>query len=167
MENNERKAKNSEARIKANNKYSRANYKNVSIKIRPEQAEAIRETAKQFDISIAQLIINSVNEYKTNHGADADGETPEKPQEENETENEIETEETTEEEEEEEEQTAGAEEEPQEDEDEDEKPEDIPAFVWEQIQRLKKADKRHTAERKAREAAERKRRRIEEGIEDY
>ena len=68
--NNERKAKNSEARIKANNKYSRANYKNVSIKIRPEQAEAIRETAKQFDISIAQLIINSVNEYRTNHGAD-------------------------------------------------------------------------------------------------
>ena len=158
MENNERKAKNSEARIKANNKYSRANYKNVSIKIRPEQAEAIRETAKQFDISIAQLIINSVNEYKTNHGAETDGETAEKPQEENETGNEIETEE--------EEQTAGAEEEPQEDEDEDEKPEEIPAFVWEQIQRLKKADKRHTAERKAREAAERKRRRLGE-IEDY
>ena len=157
MENNERKAKNSEARIKANNKYSRANYKNVSIKIRPEQAEAIRETAKQFDISIAQLIINSVNEYKTNHGAYKDEETAEKPQEE-ETGNEIETEEEN--------QTAGAEE-PQEDEAEDEKPEEIPAFVWEQIQRLKKADKRQTAERKAREAAERKRRRIEEGTEDY
>ena len=154
--NNERKAKNSEARIKANNKYSRANYKNVSIKIRPEQAEAIRETAKQFDISIAQLIINSVNEYKMNHRADTDGETAEKPQEE-ETGNEIETEED---------QTAG-EEEPQEDEaeDEGEKPEEIPAFVWEQIQRLKKADKRHTAERKAREAAERKRQRLGE-IED-
>ena len=154
--NNERKAKNSEARIKANNKYSRANYKNVSIKIRPEQAEAIRETAKQFDISIAQLIINSVNEYKMNHGADTDRETAEKPQEE-ETGNEIETEED---------QTAG-EEEPQEDEaeDEGEKPEEIPAFVWEQIQRLKKADKRQTAERKAREAAERKRRRLGE-IED-
>lgn len=154
MENNERKAKNSEARIRANNKYTRANYKNVSIKIRPEQAEIIRNTAKQFDISIAQLIINSVNEYKTNHGTDTDGETAEKPQEENETENEIETEEET---------TAGAEEEPQED--EDEKSEEIPAFVWEQIQRLKKADKRHTAERKAREAAERKRRRLGE-IED-
>lgn len=155
MENNERKAKNSEARIRANNKYTRANYKNVSIKIRPEQAEIIRDTAKQFNISIAQLIINSVNEYKTNHGAETDRETAEKPQEENETE--------------EEEQTTGAEEEPQEDEDEDEdeKPEDIPAFVWEQIQRLKKADQRQTAERKAREAAERKRRRIEEGIEDY
>lgn len=136
MENNERKKKNSEARIRANNKYTNANYQNINIKIRPEQAEIIRNTAKQFDISIAQLIINSVNEYKTNHGAETDGETAEKPQEENETE-------------------------------EEEKPEEIPSFVWEQIQRLKKADKRHTAERKAREAAERKRRRAEESIEDY
>ena len=163
MKNNERKAKNSEARIRANNKYKKANYKQIKIEIRPEQAEAIRETAKQFDISIAQLIINSVNEYKTNHGADTDGETAEKPQEE-ETGNEIEREEN---------QTAGAEEEegteeePQEDEEEeeDEKPEEIPVFVWEQLQRLKKADQRQTAERKAREAAERKRRRIER-IED-
>lgn len=155
MKNNERKAKNSEARIRANNKYKKANYQRISVDIRPEQAENIRNTAKQFDISIAQLIINSVNEYKTNHGADTDGETAEKPQEENETENEIETEEES--------QTAGAEEEPQED--EDEKPEEIPAFVWEQIQRLKKADKKQTAERKAREAAERKRRRLKE-IED-
>ena len=139
--NNERKAKNSEARIRANNKYKKANYQRISVDIRPEQAEAIRETAKQFDISIAQLIINSVNEYKTKHGTETDRETAEKPQEE-ETENEIERE-------------------------EEEKPEDIPAFVWEQIQRLKKADKKHTAERKAREAAERKRRRIEEGTEDY
>lgn len=161
MKNNERKAKNSEARIRANNKYKKANYQRISVDIRPEQAEIIRNTAKQLDISIAQLIINSVNEYKTNHGAETDGETAEKPQEENETENEIETEEEN--------QTAGAEEEPQEDEDEDEdedeKPEDIPDFVWEQIQRLKKADKKQTAERKAREAAERKRRRIE-GTED-
>ena len=157
----ENEPKNSKARIKANGKYLKNNYKRINIAVRPEQAEAIRETAKQFDISIAQLIINSVNEYKTKHGADTDGETAEKPQEENEIENEIETGEN---------QAAGAEEtageeEPQEDEDEDEKPEDIPAFVWEQIQRLKKADKRHTAERKAREAAERKRRRIE-GMED-
>lgn len=151
MENNERKAKNSEARIRANNKYKKANYQRISVDIRPEQAEIIRNTAKQFDTSIAQLIINSVNEYKMNHGADPDGETAEKPQEE-ETGNEIEKEETEEE----------TEEEPQEDEDEDEdeKPEEIPDFVWEQIQRLKKADKRQTAERKAREAAERKRRRL-------
>ena len=169
MENNERKAKNSEARIRANNKYKKANYQRISVDIRPEQAEAIRETAKQFDISIAQLIINSVNEYKTNHGADTA--QPEQDP----TESPIESRETTgtqpeeETEEETENQTAGEELEPQEDEDEveDEKPEEIPAFVWEQIQRLKKADKRQTAERKAREAAERKRRRAEEGTEDY
>ena len=151
MENNERKAKNSEARIRANNKYTRANYKNVSIKIRPEQAEAIRETAKQFDISIAQLIISSVNEYKTNHGADTDGETAEKPQEE-ETENEIEREE--------EEQTAGAEEEPQEDEN---IPEELKAVraAW---ARMGAFNEKITAERKRREAEERKRRR--EGAEE-
>ena len=82
MENNERKAKNSEARIRANNKYKKANYQRIAIDIRPEQAEIIRNTAKQFDISIAQLIINSVNEYRTNHGAETDRETAEKPQEE-------------------------------------------------------------------------------------
>ena len=181
--NNERKAKNSEARIRANNKYTNANYQNINIKIRPEQAEAIRETAKQFNISIAQLIINSVNEYKINHGADTaqpEQDPTKSPIESGETAgaqpeqraDEIETEETTEEEN----QTAGAEEEegteeePQEDEEEeeDEKPEEIPVFVWEQLQRLKKADKRQTAERKAREAAERKRRRLgEESGEDY
>ena len=81
MENNERKAKNSEARIRANNKYKKANYQRISVDIRPEQAEIIRNTAKQFDISIAQLIINSVNEYKTNHGADsAQPEQPEQPE---------------------------------------------------------------------------------------
>ena len=60
MENNERKAKNSEARIRANNKYKKANYKQIKIEIRPEQAEIIRNTAKQLDISIAQLIINEL-----------------------------------------------------------------------------------------------------------
>ena len=139
MENNERKAKNSEARIRANNKYKKANYKQIKIEIRPEQAETIRETAKQFDTSIAQLIINSVNEYKMNHGADPDGETAEKPQEENETENEIETEE-----------------EPEEDED---IPEELKAVraAW---ARMGAFNEKITAERKAREAAERKRRRL-------
>ena len=150
--NNERKAKNSEARIRANNKYKKANYQRISVDIRPEQAEAIRETAKQFDISIAQLIINSVNEYKTNHGADTNGKTAEKPQEENEIGNEIETEE--------EEQTAGAEEEPQEDEN---IPEELKAVraAW---ARMGAFNEKITAERKRREAEERKRRR--EGAEE-
>ena len=145
MENNERKAKNSEARIRANNKYKKANYKQIKIEIRPEQAEIIRNTAKQFDISIAQLIINSVNEYKTKHGADTDGGTAEKPQEENETGNEIETEETTAREE------------------EEDIPEELKAVraAW---ARMGAFNEKITAERKRREAEERKRRR--EGAEE-
>ena len=183
----ENEPKNSKARIKANGKYLKNNYKRINIAVRPEQADRIKETAKRFDLSLAQLIVDSVQLYNdtmcncTSTGADPaqpeqdptkspmkSGETAgAQPEEETaeETENEIETEEETAEEEE-EYQTAGAEKEPQEDEDEDEKPEEIPDFVWEQIQRLKKADKRHTEERKAREAAERKRRRLE-GTEDY
>lgn len=160
--NNERKAKNSEARIRANNKYTNANYQNINIKIRPEQAEIIRNTAKQFDISIAQLIINSVNEYKMNHGADPaqpeqdptkspmeSGETagaqPE--QQEEETGNEIDTEE---------EQAAGAEE-PAEEEAED-IPEELKAVraAW---ARMGAFNEKITAERKRREAEERERRR--------
>ena len=185
----ENEPKNSKARIKANGKYLKNNYKRINIAVRPEQADRIKETAKRFDLSLAQLIVDSVQLYNntmcncTSTGADTaqpeqpENVTTESPMEseetagaqpeqetEEETENEIETEEN---------QTAGAEEEegteeePQEDEDEDEdeKPEEIPDFVWEQIQRLKKADKKQTAERKAREAAERKRRRLGE-IED-
>ena len=190
---------NATARTRATTKYHKAHYKRMYISTTPEQADYIRETAKKYNITIVQLVIDSIKLFVENverlpAGAEtpsgtADTAQPEQPENvttespmeseetagaqpeeetEEETENEIETEETTEEEAEEEEQTAGAEEEPQEDEDEDEKPEEIPAFVWEQIQRLKKADKRHTAERKAREAAERKRRRMsEESAEDY
>lgn len=131
------------ARTRATTKYHKAHYKRMYISTTPDQADYIRETAKKYNITIVQLIIDSIKCYEKIIGADP-------AQQEEETENEIETEETTEE---------------TEDEGEDEKPEEIPDFVWEQIQRLKKADKRHTAERKAREAAERKRRRLGE-IED-
>lgn len=170
----ENEPKNSKARIKANGKYLKNNYKRINIAVRPEQADRIKETAKRFDLSLAQLIIDSVQLYNgtmcncTSTGADTaqpEQDPTKSPMESGETagaqpeeENEPQEEETKEEEE--EDQTAGAEE-PQ----EDEKPEDIPAFVWDQIQRLKKADQRQTAERKAREAAERKRRRLGE-IED-
>ena len=164
----ENEPKNSKARIKANGKYLKNNYKRINIAVRPEQADRIKETAKRFDLSLAQLIVDSVQLYNdtmcncTSTGADTaqpEQDPTESPMKSGETAGAQPEEET---EEEEEEQTAGAEEEPQEDDDEDEKPEEIPAFVWEQIQRLKKADKRHTAERKAREAAERKRRRLGE-----
>ena len=58
------KRKNSAARIRANNKYTKAHYKNVSIKIKPEEAEAIRAKARLYNISIAQLIIRAVDEYE-------------------------------------------------------------------------------------------------------
>ena len=163
------------ARTRATTKYHKAHYKRMYISTTPEQADYIRETAKQFDISIVQLIINSVNEYRTNHGSRADMAQPEQdptespmeseetagaqPEEETEeeTENEIETEETTEEEEEEEEEehTAGAEEEPQEDED---IPEELKAVraAW---ARMGAFNEKITAERKRREAEERERRR--------
>ena len=184
MQNNNTYAKQSNKRKKSQQKataiFNKKNYKNISIRVKPDQADEIRATAENLHQSLAQLIINAVRAYADIQTAGTDTAQPEQdpikspiesgetagaqPEQETEeeTENEIETEEN---------QTAGAEEpaeeEPQEDEDEDEKPEEIPDFVWEQIQRLKKADQRHTAERKAREAAERKRRRIEESGEDY
>lgn len=64
---NEQKKKNSDARIKANDKYNKANYKNISIRVKPEQAEKIRESAQQHNFSLAQLIIKAVTEYDRNH----------------------------------------------------------------------------------------------------
>ena len=175
---NKQKNKNSAAKIKANNKWIQTNYKRMQISTTPEQADYIRETAKKYNITIVQLILNSIKLFEENAerlpagaatpSGTADPMQPEQPEqpEADPTESSIKSGETAgaqpEEETTEEEQAAGAEE-PQED--EDEKPEEIPDFVWEQIQRLKKADKRQTAERKAREATERKRRRIGE-IED-
>ena len=152
----ENEPKNSRARIKANGKYLKNNYKRINIAVRPEQADRIKETAKRFDLSLAQLIIDSVQLYNnTMCNCTSTGADPAQP-EQDPTESLIESGET-----------AGAQpEEETEEETEDEKPEEIPDFVWEQIQRLKKADQRQTAERKAREAAERKRRRAEEAEED-
>lgn len=64
---NNNKNRNSAAKIKANNKYSLSHYKNVSVKIKPQDADFIRAIAKQNKISLAQLIIDAVNEYSVNH----------------------------------------------------------------------------------------------------
>lgn len=61
MENNEKK--NSDARIRANNKYKNAHYKRIGIDVKPEEAQYIKDTAKKYDMSIAQLILTSVKEY--------------------------------------------------------------------------------------------------------
>lgn len=51
--------KNSDARIKANAKYSKSHYKNISIKIKPNEAETIRKTAQIQGLSIAQFILKA------------------------------------------------------------------------------------------------------------
>lgn len=59
--------KNSDAKIKANDKYNKKHYKNISIRIRPDQAEKIRETAQRHHLSLAQLIITAVDYLDTHH----------------------------------------------------------------------------------------------------
>lgn len=54
------KKKNSDAKIAANDRYNKKHYKNISIRIKPDQADFIRDTAKKKNLSIAQLIINAV-----------------------------------------------------------------------------------------------------------
>ena len=158
----ENEPKNSKARIKANGKYLKNNYKRINIAVRPEQADRIKETAKRFDLSLAQLIVDSVQLYNdtmcncTSTGADPaqpeqdPTETPMKsgktaeaqPEEETEeeTENEIETEEETTEEE------------------AEDIPEELKAVraTW---ARMGAFNEKITAERKRREAEERERRR--------
>ena len=65
MENNEKK--NSDARIRANNKYKNAHYKRIGIDVKPEEAQYIKETAKKYNMSIAQLILNSVKQFDRNN----------------------------------------------------------------------------------------------------
>ena len=61
--------KNSDARIRANNKYKNAHYKRVGIDVKPEEAQYIKDTAKKYDMSIAQLILTSVKEFDVNHNS--------------------------------------------------------------------------------------------------
>ena len=51
--------KNSDARIKANAKYGKSHYKNISIKVKPNEAEIIRNTAQIQGLSIAQFILKA------------------------------------------------------------------------------------------------------------
>lgn len=62
MENKEKK--NSNAKIKANNKYRNAHYKSISVMILPEKAEEIKVTAKAEGKSLAQYIIDIHSEHK-------------------------------------------------------------------------------------------------------
>ena len=79
MDNSQNKIKkNSDARIRANNKYSRSHYKNVSIKIKPDEAEYIRDTAKKYGLSIARLILQAVRVFDDTQEQDINVEPIEK-----------------------------------------------------------------------------------------
>ena len=64
MDNSQNKIKkNSDARIRANNKYTKAHYKDIGIKVKPDEAEYIRDTAKKYGLSIARLILQAVRVF--------------------------------------------------------------------------------------------------------
>ena len=62
LETEKRKA--SKAKIEANSRYNKKTYKNIAIRVKPEQAEAIRAKANRLNISVTQLIVKAVNEYE-------------------------------------------------------------------------------------------------------
>lgn len=57
--------KNSQAKIKANNKYKKAHYKTLSINLKPEICDDIKAVAGAENKSIAQYIIDIHNEHIT------------------------------------------------------------------------------------------------------
>lgn len=59
--------KNSAAKIKANNKYSSAHYKGLTIKVKPSDYDIIDNYCKDNNISKASLILNACKEYINNH----------------------------------------------------------------------------------------------------
>ena len=63
MDNTQKIKKNSDAKIKANDRYNKKHYKNISIRIKPDQADYITQVADKLNLSIAKLIVNAVKEY--------------------------------------------------------------------------------------------------------
>ena len=55
--------KNSAAKIKANNKYSSAHYKGLTIKIKPSDYNMIDTFCKNNNISKASLIVTACKKY--------------------------------------------------------------------------------------------------------
>ena len=58
--------KNSEARIRANNKYKKSHYKSISVYVKPDIAEEFRSTAKAEGKSLTQYIIDVHREHLKN-----------------------------------------------------------------------------------------------------
>lgn len=58
MDNNK---KNSDAKIKANNKYKNSHYKRLAIDIKPEVADKIKGFAEENNQSLASFIVKACN----------------------------------------------------------------------------------------------------------
>ena len=67
MENTQNK--NSQAKIKANNKYKKTHYSTLSISLKPEIIADIKAVASAEGLSIAQYIVNIHNEHKNGGGS--------------------------------------------------------------------------------------------------
>lgn len=59
----ENKKRNSEAKIRANNRYRKKTYVRIAVDIRPEEALLIREKAQAYKMSLARLIVEAVKAY--------------------------------------------------------------------------------------------------------
>ena len=64
MDTEENKKKNSDAKIRANNKYRNSHYKSISIMISPEIADDIKATARSEGKSLAQYIVDLHKNHK-------------------------------------------------------------------------------------------------------
>ena len=147
MQNNNTYAKQSDKRKKSQQKataiFNKKNYKNISIRVKPDQADEIRATAENLHQSLAQLIINAVRAYADIQTAGAEPAQPETVT----TETPMKSG-----------KTAGAQPEEETEEETEDIPEELKAVraAW---ARMGAFNEKITAERKRREAEERERRR--------
>lgn len=63
----ENQKKSSTAQIRAVNKYNKKTYSNISIRIKPDDAEFIDSYAKRINISKAQLIVKAIRYVADNN----------------------------------------------------------------------------------------------------
>ena len=70
MDNTQKIKKNSDAKIKANDRYNKKHYKNISIRTKPDQADYIKQVADRKGLSLPQLIVNAVKEYDNQNKED-------------------------------------------------------------------------------------------------
>lgn len=63
---NEKINKNSQAKIKANNKYVKKTYKDLNFKVRPEEREYFYSIARKYNLSNAELLRQAVRFFDEN-----------------------------------------------------------------------------------------------------